>query len=165
MAICKICKNFGIFLKVSKAGMCKSCEAFAKVDLAQRSKIIKDSVKLVNSGKSLETRLGRYKDLMIQVEHVFEKYEKNGVYLLTPKAQDYLKLFGRKEEEIVADWFIEKEIEIQSKVEYAQSQKDKIKILTKFAIEVKKNFSSYPSDKLSEVLRNTEKLLFDLQSE
>jgi|GEM_PF-5799404 len=162
MGSCKICKRFGIFLNVNKKGICNACLQVAKIELPQRAKIIEDSARLVTSAKKLETRLSRYNDLMTHAGYIFDKYEKNGVYPVTPKAESYLKQFGDKESKVVADWFSEKEVEADDKIKQAKTQKEKIKVLSKFVAEVQKYLSLYPSERLTEIFQRSQKLLTNL---
>lgn len=82
MAHCKLCNRSGIFLKITKLGVCQKCEPAASVEILQRWKVINESMKIVSKSRVLETRLGRCDDI-IQNATPLLKYESAGVQFIS----------------------------------------------------------------------------------
>ena len=76
MAQCKYCGKKGFFLSVSKAGLCKKCAPVIANQVNQSIGIIKDSEKIVNETKNLETALSRYDTMLSHLKGLIELDQK-----------------------------------------------------------------------------------------
>lgn len=80
MAQCKMCGRKGLLLSVSADGLCRSCAPIVVMDVQQRGRIIKDSMKLIEESKNTKTRVSRC-DLLIQHAQALSEYERKGIPL------------------------------------------------------------------------------------
>ena len=100
MAECKRCGARGLFLYVSSAGICGSCEAELNIVVPNLMRIIKDSAELVNKSKNWKTRLSRC-DLGIEKAEELMPLEDKGILTASPSIAQILQDFKDSREEVI----------------------------------------------------------------
>ena len=102
MAKCRYCDKKGLFLTVDNNGLCKNCAYPIISDITQRSRIMEDSMRLANEGKTFATKLSRC-DLVIEHAELLQKYEKKNIPTLSPLPSELVDKFRAFRTEIVLD--------------------------------------------------------------
>jgi len=102
MSQCKFCGKKGLFMSIDNNGLCKDCSPIVIQEITQRLRILEDSTKLAQTGKTFQTRLSRC-DLAL--EHLKEliKYEKKDIPTIEPGPTQMLKEFSSIREKIIKD--------------------------------------------------------------
>jgi hypothetical protein len=80
MGQCKLCGRKGLFLSLSRNGLCNGCEEFFVLDLKNRVRIIDDCVRLITTSKNIDTRLKRC-DLLEEQYKVLLEYQEKGILI------------------------------------------------------------------------------------
>jgi hypothetical protein len=82
MAQCKWCGNKGLFLKVSKDGLCKTCTYTIIPEAESKLRVINDSGSIILKSKNIDTIASRTE---ISINHLddLKKYEEKGIPILT----------------------------------------------------------------------------------
>ena len=91
MATCKLCNRSGLFLKLTKLGVCDRCEPAASAEILLRWKIIDESMRLVSKSRVLQTRLNRCDDIVENATTLL-KYENAGIQFIS-KPSFLIKLY------------------------------------------------------------------------
>lgn len=90
MAKCRYCEKGGLFQSVDNNGLCNKCAYPVISDIQQRARIIDDSIKLAQEGKTFATRLSRHELLIEQLEQLLV-YEKRGIPTLSPAPSELIQ--------------------------------------------------------------------------
>ncbi len=83
MATCRYCGKGGIFRSVDGNGLCGDCRRPVLLSITSTKRVIDESLKLAQTGKTLSTRLGRWDIIAEKAEHLVE-YERRGIPTITP---------------------------------------------------------------------------------
>ncbi len=102
MAKCKMCGRKGLFLWVSKNGLCKACDVIAELDIRQRTRIINDCMKLADKSKNIKTKLSRC-DLLIEHAQVLFEYECKEIPTISPLPSQLSQEYTIKRDQIVLE--------------------------------------------------------------
>ena len=83
MARCKHCEKGGIFQKVDKEGLCKSCAPTVTPDIDKHSNVIYEAMHLHERGQSYEEKLAALDDILASAHHL-QQYEAKGISSCNP---------------------------------------------------------------------------------
>lgn len=89
MAQCKYCNKKGIFLLVSKDGLCKKCEPGVVMAVNRHVEIITESGKIVKKTKNFKTKLGRLDTIKDNLLHL-QEYEEKGINVIKQSTDNLL---------------------------------------------------------------------------
>ena len=89
MAQCKWCNNSGWFLNVDTNGLCRECQPML-IEVDGRLRVLKDSLKLAEEGKTVRTRLSRCDVAIEHLEYLLE-FEEKGIKTIIPYPSSLLK--------------------------------------------------------------------------
>lgn len=146
MAQCKLCGRSGLFLKVTTNGLCNNCEPGVVVEVNSRFRVIKESMELAETGKTLDTRLSRC-ELVIEHAQALMKYERLGIKTTNPPPSVIASTYQAKRKEIMIQGLLDEARKTMGKVEVVTSPKSKINLLSKLLLLIREHKSKIPSDK------------------
>lgn len=90
LALCKYCGNKGLFLKVSRDGLCKKCEPGVIFAVHRHVEIIKESDEIISKSNNFKTIMSRYdviKDNILKLQ----EYETLGISVINQSTNELLK--------------------------------------------------------------------------
>ena len=90
MAKCNYCSKKGFFLGVDENSLCNKCSPFVVSDIENRARIVSESLKLAQTGKTFSTRISRI-DVLISNLDVLLTYEVKDIPTISPKPSELLK--------------------------------------------------------------------------
>ena len=91
MARCKWCDKRGMFLSVDPNGLCRNCQHLV-VEIQSRARVLEQSMKLADKGKTFGTRLSRCELVIEHAEHLVQ-FERKGVPTVSPFPSQLLDEF------------------------------------------------------------------------
>lgn len=89
MATCRYCGRGGLFRSVDGNGLCADCRRPVALAVSSANRVLTDSLKLAQTGKTLSTRLGRW-DLAIEKAEALLEYERKGIPTISPPPSEVL---------------------------------------------------------------------------
>lgn len=110
LAQCLYCNKKGIFLKVSKDGLCKRCHDPVVLSVQSMTKVINESIELVNNSKVFNTRIGRLETTIDTFRRLDEEYWSKGIRFFKPEPKIAIEKLERQKFELIED-------EIKKKIE------------------------------------------------
>ncbi|EIJ79175.1 hypothetical protein PB1_16499 [Bacillus methanolicus PB1] len=143
MAQCKFCGKKGIFLTVSKAGLCNKCHNPVMFSIERHVEIINESLTLVETSKNFNTKMNRL-DLVEEQYRILDKdYYSKGISVLSDTPRNKLK-----EVQAIRKRLVEEEIENRiekhmDKAKLAKSVNAKINNANKALMELKEFAKEY----------------------
>lgn len=90
MSTCKWCSNSGFFLFTDSDGLCKKCSFKIRVEANSKLRVIKDSEKLIEKTKKIETLISS-SELMIKYLSDFLKYEEKGINVFSRSIKETIE--------------------------------------------------------------------------
>ena len=84
MAKCNYCEKKGFFLGVDKNNLCNKCSPFVVSDIENRGRIVSESLKLAQTGKTFSTRISRI-DVLLSNLDLLLTYEMKDIPTISPK--------------------------------------------------------------------------------
>jgi hypothetical protein len=87
---------------VNDHGLCANCARMIGLEVSQRLRVLKESVALVENGRSPSTRLSRC-DLVISQAQALAKYEARGIAVLSVHPSQIAKEYGGRRMTLVLD--------------------------------------------------------------
>lgn len=153
MATCKMCNRSGFFLSVNTYNLCTTCNAGMTIEAQSRLRVINDSMKLVDTGKTLETRMSRC-DLVIEHAQALMKFEKLGIPVIKPLPSVIVKTYSENKIKILKDALIEESRQALEKVKLAATLNAKVSALSKVILKVADYRKIYPNDNDLRIIEN-----------
>jgi len=136
MAKCKYCGRSGLFLSVTREGLCKTCHPIVAMDVGQRGRIINDSVRLIEESKKLDTQISRC-NLLLEHAAALAEYEKRGIPTVKPPPSALLREYTERRDELILQG-LEAVVETaQARASVATTTKPKINQLSKALLKVR----------------------------
>ena len=86
MAKCKTCDNKGLFMKVSKIGLCKTCDPKVTADIDQHSNVIYEEMHVFERAVEQDEKLAALDKILASAEHLVS-YEDKGLETCSPPAK------------------------------------------------------------------------------
>jgi len=83
MARCRYCGRKGLFLSTDANGLCKNCGSAVVMAIQSQIRVLEDSIRLAEEGKTFKTRLSRC-ELAEERAQELRKYETMGIPTITP---------------------------------------------------------------------------------
>lgn len=102
MAQCKFCERKGFFLSVDSNGLCRNCSPSIVLDIDQRKRVMDDSLRLAQEGKTFATRLSRCDLLLEHAEHLLQ-YEWKSIPTLSPLPSEILSKFKAYRDSLILE--------------------------------------------------------------
>ena len=163
MAQCKYCGRSGWFLTITTNGLCNNCNPIVVMDVAQRVRIINNSVKLVEESKKLDIRLSRC-DLIVEHASALMKYEQLGIPTVEPLPSASVQEYQLMHDQIIVDGLTSEFEGARSKAEVVPSVTTKVNLLSKALLKVReyKPKANNPSildsleQQISQLIRDTQ---------
>ena len=130
MATCKYCETGGILQATDRNGLCKRCAFPVLSDIQQRARIMEDSIRLAQDGKTLATRLSRHELLMDQLGYLRE-YEDKGITTLSPAPSELVTRMKGYRDTIITEEIVKIADRAKKKAELTASPSSKFNVLAK----------------------------------
>ena len=86
MAKCKSCDNKGLFLKVSKVGLCKDCDSKVTADITSHSNVIYEEMHVFERAVEKDEKLVALDKILASAKHLLD-YETKGLDTCNPPAK------------------------------------------------------------------------------
>ena len=90
MARCKWCSNKGIFLSLNQNGLCESCQTEIETEINKTQRMIRYSIRLIESTEKKEIKLSRCKDIIENARKLL-KYERKCIPTIDPTPSKLIK--------------------------------------------------------------------------
>lgn len=146
MATCRMCSRSGFFLDVNKYSICSTCGNAMVIEVQSRWRVISESMKLVETGKTLETRLSRC-DLIIEYTQALLKYEKLGIPITKPPPSEIIKFYADNRPKFIKDGLLDESRAALEKSKLATTVNSKVSALSKAVLRIVDFKKQYPDDK------------------
>ncbi|MCK5117435.1 MAG: hypothetical protein KAR44_12615 [Candidatus Aegiribacteria sp.] len=163
MAKCRSCGKKGFLMSVDENGLCRICSQKVYHDAKPRVRILTESMKLAEEGKTLKTRLSRCDLVLENAKHLLT-YEKKGIGTISPSPSEIIGEFIQYRDQIVleeAKIFADKAI---SKSEAASTPKTKTSALSQGLVKVREILDeSQDSDIDTEIEENLRRMIFTVK--
>lgn len=155
MAHCKCCVHG---FPVNPDGLCEICAPIVQLDVSQSIRIIKDSLKLVNTSKKLDIQLSRC-DVLLDHARALYQYEVLGIPSINPAPSYFLEVYKNKKDELILSALTDEVEKAKTKADLSSGVKSKLNHLSKtlFKVQEYKGRADNPS-----ILNVLEKVLRDL---
>jgi hypothetical protein len=135
MGQCRNCGKKGFFLFTDKNGLCSECQQTVLIEVKQRARIIGDSIRLVDEGKTAKTRLSRCDLLLEHAEHLM-KYERKGIPTISPEPSKLRAEYGDRRDQIIVEEIDELVEKAQEKARLATTPRAKVTALNSGLLKV-----------------------------
>lgn len=103
MARCRRCRRFGFFLRVDGNGLCEPCSVKLQFKVANASRIIGDSIPIIEEGKNPGTRLSRCELVRKHADELLP-YERLGITTLRTPPSEIISKVDWAERTIRETW-------------------------------------------------------------
>jgi hypothetical protein len=136
VAKCKWCDKGGIFRSVDSNGLCGDCRGPVLMEIEGRLRVIRESAKLAEEGKTFATRLGRC-DTMIEHAGYLLRFENKGIPTVTTPPSTLVAEAKRLRSEMVAQEATAVAEKAMQKAEIASTPATKERALTSGILKVR----------------------------
>lgn len=152
MATCKYCGKKGFFLSVDENGLCRVCSQRVFHDAEPRVRILTESIKLAEEGKTLKTRLSRCDLVLEHAEHLLI-YENKGIGTISPSPSELISEYTQYRNQVLLEEAKKTAEKAISKSEAATTPKTKATAISQGIIKAKEILDeSHESNTGSEIL-------------
>ena len=103
MARCLFCNKSGWFLKITRDGLCDSCEAGWAAEVASTTRVINQSLAIATSTKKLDTMLSRFGVAEDGCRQLL-KYETRGIPTTDPSPSDFVRNITSARRSAIMEW-------------------------------------------------------------
>jgi hypothetical protein len=100
MARCKFCEKGGLFQKVDKEGLCKTCAPTVTPDIAKHSNVIYEGMHVYERAQGHAEKLAALDDILASAKHL-EQYEAKGIDSCNPPPTAVSEEYGGFRDELV----------------------------------------------------------------
>lgn len=138
MAQCRLCDKKSFFLTVTSNGLCGPCDRLVQIEVGQRSRIIADCLKLINSSKKLDVRLSRC-DILVDHAKFLLGYEQRGIPTINPTPSYILAEYGDKRDSLVLECTTNETEKCLTKISLSASLTTKLSEATKALFKIQEN--------------------------
>lgn len=135
MAQCRWCSSKGLFLKVSRDGLCARCQPLILHEIAERSRILADCIRLCEESKTLATRLSRC-DLLLEHASELQRFEARGIDVMSPAPSVLIARYREKRDAMIVDSLAEDLAKAVSKAEIVDNTKSAATTLKKVLLKI-----------------------------
>lgn len=162
MATCKLCNRSGLFLKITKLGVCTACAPAAEIEILSRWRVIRDSMSLVSKSKNMNTRLQRCQDIISNAEALL-RYENAGLkFQKSPSS--LLATYNKMPQVIVSEGVMAEAEKASQKLHVAVTSKAKITVMSKLLLFiVESQTKAEPDQYVQRLESNTRAGIHELQ--
>lgn len=103
MGRCRHCDRSGIFVVTDRFGLCARCRTVVALDLADRASSLNECIELVDTSTDFSTRIARCEEAIEHLKYMRDTYERRGIKVLDPPADDQLAKLRWARDECFAD--------------------------------------------------------------
>ncbi len=142
MAICNLCLKRGIFLSVSKEGLCQNCRTLVALEVKSKFRVIDESLKLIKSSTKMETQLSRC-DVISDLANSLLKYEHLGISTLEPVPSVLIQNMKEAKIEIIITGTVQDVKKTMIKANLSITSKTKINEATKALVLIENSYKGF----------------------
>ena len=160
MASCKWCGKSGLFLSLTKNGLCKICDIEIVSDIFQKQMLINDSTQIIQASENVDTIVSRF-DFIVDILNSLSKYEQKGIPTLNPPPSKALEIMSPSERDNHIVYGLDKEFgRLKLKVNSLKTNKAKVTNIQNFITKME-NFQELMLDntQLNKLSREVKKYL------
>lgn len=132
---CRYCGRSGWFLSVSANELCDTCEPTYVPQIIRHLQIIRESQNLVETGKTLKTKVGRCEDVVANATALLP-FEEKGVPTCSPPPSALIEAYTAERTAVVVEHTQEEVRKILTKAELKTSPRTKINAATKAVLKL-----------------------------
>lgn len=118
MARCKWCNKKGLFLSLNQNGVCESCQTEIESEINKTERLIRYSMKLIESSDKKDLQISRSKDIIENARRLL-KYERKCIPTIDPPPSKIIKEYITMHDTYIIESMPEKVNEALSKAESA----------------------------------------------
>jgi len=107
MAQCKWCGRKGVFLSITKIGLCKTCESIIETKVPRYERKIRYSENIVDTSNEVDERVKNCRYIVERAKEIV-KYEKKGIPTFTPLPSELIRYYTIKHDKIIMESMPEK---------------------------------------------------------
>lgn len=134
MAKCKWCGKSGIFLSLSKNGLCNTCEIIVVSEIVQAQKHINESTEIIQQSANTDTIVSRF-DFIVDKLKALRRFEEKGIPTIIPPPSKSLEVMSSSERDNHIVYGLEKELEkLKSALLTLKTKRGKTNSIEKFQI-------------------------------
>jgi len=130
VATCRYCGKSGIFRTVDANGLCDGCRRPVLLSIASTRRVLDESLRLAQTGKTLSTRLGRWDLIAEKAEHLLE-YERRGIPTIDPSPSQLIAYAKRERRTILVEGLDEELASAETKAELAATPSARVNAFAK----------------------------------
>jgi hypothetical protein len=162
MAKCKWCDKSGLFLSLSKNGLCNTCEIIVVSEVVQAQQHINASTEVIQQSSNTDTIVSRF-DFIVEKLIALQRFEKKGIPTLIPPPSKSLEIMTPSERDNHIVYGLEKD---QEKLRHALRELKTIKGKNNAIIRFKVRCEDYKNKMLNPILlKEVEKITEHLLDE
>ena len=102
MARCKHCEKGGLFQKVDKEGLCKTCATTVSPDIEKHSNVIYEAMGVFERGKGFDQKLSALDELLESARHL-QQYEAKAIDSCNPPPTAVVTEYSGFREELLKE--------------------------------------------------------------
>ena len=101
MARCKHCEKGGLFQKVDKEGLCKTCAPTVQPDIDKHANVIYEAMHVYERAQTHDEKLAALDELLASARHL-QQYEAKGIDSCNPPPTPVLQEYSGFRDELLA---------------------------------------------------------------
>jgi len=150
-------------MSLSNNGLCKSCDPVFLMDVHQRSRIIKESLEIIELSTKLDTQISRCD---VVAEHAIEllNYEHNQISTIKPKPSELVTMMKNKKDSLIYDAMKNEATKVSGEENYG-NRKSKVSKLAKLLLKISEYKNKYYEDATSDNHTNLASLEKNIKAE
>ncbi|MBM4274864.1 MAG: hypothetical protein FJ134_10470 [Deltaproteobacteria bacterium] len=137
MATCKWCNKSGWFLSLTANGLCKNCDPIVVLNVSQATRIINESVTLIEKSNNLDTQLSRCNVIIIKSEELLP-YEQRHINTINPKPSELISQYIKKKDDLILKSIDQDLDKIVRQIPFSDNHKPLINNLNKLLAKIDK---------------------------
>jgi hypothetical protein len=130
MGTCRYCGKGGLFRAVDVNGLCDGCRRPVLLSISSTRRVLDESIKLAQTGKTLSTRLGRWDLIVEKAEHLLE-FERRGIPTFDPPPSQLIVIAKRERRAALIAGLQEELASAEGKVELAATPTARVNAFAK----------------------------------
>jgi hypothetical protein len=137
MGKCKWCKRSGESLRVTRKGLCRTCEPGVTMEVKNRSRMINHCKKLMGNSSELEAHLSQCDHLVEHAEALLQ-YEERGIPTVRPAPSDLIREYRDGRDDLIVRWAEREAENALAAAEVLTSPDTKVSQLSKVLLRIQK---------------------------
>lgn len=146
MATCKLCNRTGFFLSVNQFELCYTCNEAVYIEISSRFRVIKESVQLVDNGKTFDTRISRC-DLIVDLAKELLKFEAMKIPSSTPPPSEIIQTYESNKRILIKEYMLDESRKALEKSKISTTTASKVSAISKVILKINDYIKKFPDEK------------------